>query len=150
MACTVSFPLEGTLARTSYFARCRRGLPGTVCYATVQLCCNVGLVFLVSMELLSALVWEPVQPTDGPHAYVASRGWIASYWRNPAISFCHMQQIAMHQTLQQEWQRHLRQVDGHLGGECRTVGGGTALGLTLDSCLTRSVTSRRTCRARPL
>ena len=54
-----------------------------------------------------------------------------------------MQQIAMHQTLQQEWRRHLRQVDGHLGGECRTVGGGTALGLTLDSCLTRSVTSQR-------
>ena len=98
----------------------------------------------------TSIVWEPVQPTDGPHAYVASRGWIALYWRNPAISFCHMQQIALHQTLQQEWQRHLRQVDGHLGGECRTVGGGTALGLTLDSCLTRSVTSRRTCRARPL
>ena len=90
-----------------------------------------------------SVVWEPVQPTDGPHAYVASRGWIASYWRNPAISFCQMQQIAMHQTLQQEWRRHLRQVDGHLGGECRTVGGGTALGLTLDSCLTRSVTSQR-------
>ena len=39
---------------------------GLAYYATVQLCCNVGLVFFVSMELLSALVWEPVQPTDGP------------------------------------------------------------------------------------
>ena len=134
MACTVSFPLEDPLARTSYFAGCRRG---SLAQRATQLCCNVCLVFFVSMELLRALEWEPLQPTDGPHAYVASRGWIASYWRNPAISFCHMQQIAMHQTLQQEWQRHLRQVDGHLGGECRTVGGGTALGLTLDSCLTK-------------
>ena len=138
-----SFPLVGSLARTSYFAGCRRGLLCSATCATVQLC-NERLLaqpfshHCATLEGPSAPKWGGSQCNSGS---AAADGWaeclhcgLASYSRNPAISLCQgCSKLLCARPVQREWHRQGGQVDGHLGGECRR---GMGLGLTLESCFT--------------